>query len=71
MTLVFYKVDNSQDFNRHTFDGMTKEDCYHEINKLADDEFRVYNLSEDSSFFQEDYNDEILDGGWWCVCFTD
>jgi len=23
----------------------------------------------DYDYLQEDYNDEILDGGWWCVAF--
>jgi len=25
----------------------------------------------DMSIFQDDYNDEELDGGWWCIVIND
>ena len=75
MTLAFYKVDNSKNYERHTFDmwydrpQVIKEMLY----ELSDDELRMYNMDNmyDVDFFQEDYNDEYLDGGWWCVIIND
>ena len=75
MILAFYKVTNHLDFDRHTFDGMTNEEIVSELKKLPSEEVRFYDLSRtdwSSPFpcladFVEDYNDEELDGGWWCI----
>lgn len=67
MTLAFYRVDNSKDYDRHTFDNMSVDEAFSLLNELSDDEFRVYDLdhSLDALDLENDYNDEILDGGWW------
>ena len=69
MKLAFYKVSNSQGYMRHTFDVMDKDEILKNLNKLPMDEVKIYNLENkrDVLYFVEDYNDELLDGGWWCV----
>lgn len=69
MKLVFYTVDNSQDFDRHSFDNMEEEAIFEQLEKLSEYEVRVYDFehSLDALEFANDYNDELLDGGWWCV----
>lgn len=77
MTLAFYKVNNSQDYDRHTFDDIydKPEEIVLMLKKLKDDEVVFYDLSTTSTSlmwktlgdFIEDYNDEMLDGGWWTV----
>lgn len=73
MTLAFYKVNNSQDYNRHTFDDIydEPEKIKEMLSKLGDDELSVYDLDNkyDKIAFVDDYNEEIYDGGWWCVSF--
>ena len=75
MTLAFYKVDNSKSYERHTFDmWCDRPDVIKEmLSELKDEELRMYNMDNmyDVDFFQEDYNDEELDGGWWCVVIND
>lgn len=75
MTLAFYKVDNSKNYERHTFDmWCDKPQVIKEmLSELKDEELRMYNMDNmyDVDFFQEDYNDEELDGGWWCVVIND
>lgn len=41
--------------------------------KLGDEELKIYDMDNkyDIDFFQEDYNDEELDGGWWRVVIGD
>ena len=67
MTLAFYRVSNSKDYDRHTFDNMSVDEAFSLLNELSDNEFRVYDLdhSLDALDLENDYNDEILDGGWW------
>ena len=75
MTLAFYKVDNSKNYERHTFDmwcdgpQVIKE----MLSELSDEELRMYDMDNniDISIFQDDYNDEELDGGWWCIVIND
>lgn len=73
MTLAFYKVNNSQDYNRHTFDDIydEPEKIKEMLSKLGDDELSVYDFDNkyDKIAFVDDYNEEIYDGGWWCVSF--
>lgn len=75
MTLAFYKVDNSKNYERHTFDmWCDRPQVIKEmLSELKDEELRMYNMGNmyDVDFFQEDYNDEELDGGWWCVVIND
>lgn len=71
MILAFYKVGNSLEYERHTFDEMydNPKKIKEMLSKLSDDELKIYDLgnASDASIFQDDYNDEELDGGWWCV----
>ena len=71
MELAFYKVDNSKNYERHTFDVFCDRPrvIKEMLSELSDDELRIYDLDNnfDSDYLQEDYNDEILNGGWWCV----
>ena len=75
MTLAFYKVGNSKDYERHTFDmWYDRPQVIKEmLSELKDDEFHCYNMDNDvdRSIFQDDYNDEELDGGWWCIVIND
>ena len=75
MTIAFYKVDNSLNYGRHEFDKDTPEAIMEKLNKLPDDEVKVYNADQYNwqskeptlADFEQGYNDEDLDGGWWCV----
>jgi len=77
MTLAFYKVGNSMKYDRHTFDLMQRSGAAREIKnmlaELSDEELRMYDMDNniDMSIFQDDYNDEELDGGWWCIVIND
>lgn len=79
MTLAFYKVDNSQGYDRHTFDLPKREGAEgwqkikEMLSKLSDEELRMYNMRDtfDRMFFEDDYNNEVLDCGWWCVVIND
>ena len=68
MKIVFFRVDNSKDYDRYTFDDNSEEEVLDKLSLLKEEEYRVYDMNtfEDAFGFQEDYNDEILDGGWWC-----
>ena len=71
MILAFYKVDNSKNYERHTFDKWyDKPDVIKSmLSELSDEELRMYDMENmyEVDFFQYDYNNEVLDGGWWCV----
>ncbi len=69
MLLVFYRVGNSLELDRHSFDFWQPESIWEKLQELPEDEIRVYNCSDNMSLleFQEEYNDEILDGGWWSI----
>ena len=74
MILAFYAVSNSMDYERHSFDYDNSDlETYKKLLSLNEDDVRMY--SEDTSVQQHldlnefvyDYNDEYLDGGWWCI----
>ena len=77
MTLAFYKVDNSLGLERHSFDCEDKSEKIMEtLAKLPDGECKIYNMdyygwgnrpAPNAADFEEDYNNEELDGGWWCI----
>lgn len=76
MILAFYKVDNSLGYERHTFDNIAKQkEILAMLQKLPDEEVSFYNTDIYSwgtqeigmETFETDFNDEIFDGGWWCV----
>ena len=81
MKLAFYKVSNSKDYERHTFDYIydKPQEILKMLRKLKSDEWIMYDLTETSRStmyptlgdFEEDYNDEMLDGGWWSVIIRD
>ena len=75
MTLAFYKVGNSKGYERHTFDMWFDRPrvIRDMLSQLSDEELKMYDLDypTDVSIFQDDYNDEELDGGWWCVVIND
>ena len=78
MVLAFYSVDGN--YGRDSFDGYNtnaKEDCIEIVKKLREGSYvRYYDMGTDNqstmaSFnrneFVNDYNDEMLDGGYWCI----
>lgn len=78
MKLAFYLVDNSQEYDRHTFDNVydNPQKIQELLDKLPPEEVRYYDINPsthgiyrtpDLLDFKEDYNDEVLDGGWWVV----
>lgn len=76
MILAFYKVNNSKGYKRHTFDAYTPETIMEMLNELKDDEVHFFDAdhygwgaepSPNLADFEEMYNDEDLDGGWWCI----
>lgn len=73
MIFAFYAVSNSQDYERHTFDDIIDKpmEILEMLTKLRDDEWHLYNLSnpDDVRIFEDDYNNEELDGGYWVVAF--
>lgn len=75
MKLAFYKAINSKNYKRHTFDKWCDRPqvIKEMLSELNDDELSIYDIDSgyDMSYFQEDYNDEVLDGGWWCVFIND
>lgn len=75
MLIAFYAVNNRLNYGRHEFDNIydNPEEILERLSKLGDEELRIYDMSRilDIYDFQEDYNDEMLDGGWWCVVIGD
>lgn len=79
MILAFYKVDNKKNYERHTFDCLGKEETLNALSELPDDEVKLYDTDNFASQaktpsladFEVDYNDTLLDGGWWCVVLHD
>lgn len=78
MIIAFFRVDNSKNYDRDEFNGWSKEETLQALNELPEDEVRIYNFDfygysglagmvQNASDFEQDYNDEILDGGWWTV----
>ena len=80
MIIAFYKVDNSLNYERHSFDAMCDEPekILEMLNKLPGEELKIYDANNygyahrvqpNLVDFEEDYNDEELDGGWWSIVF--
>ena len=70
MKLAFYKVSNCCDYGRHSFDDCTPEEIEQMLEPLLErDEAAIVNVYDKESLelFVEEYNDELYDGGWWCV----
>lgn len=79
MTIAFYKVDNSLNYGRHEFDTNRPETIIEKLQRLPEGEVKFYDADKYSwqsrtlslVDFEEDYNDEELDGGWWCIIIND
>ena len=77
MTIAFYKVDNSLNYERHEFDQFCDrpQEVLDMLQRLPEDEVKFYDADKYSwqskeptlADFENDYNDEELDGGWWCI----
>lgn len=77
MTIAFYKVNNSLNYERHEFDQFCDQpqEVLDMLQRLPEDEVKFYDADKYSwqskepslADFEEDYNDEELDGGWWCI----
>ena len=76
MKLAFYKVENSLGLERNSFDCEESEKIMETLAQLPDGECKVYDMSRygygkepgpNAADFETDYNDEELDGGWWCI----
>ena len=78
MIIAFYKVGNSLDYERHSFDALCDEPekVLEMLKKLPDEELKIYDannygyahrIQPNLADFEDDYNDEELDGGWWSV----
>ena len=71
MKIAFYKVCNSKGYERHAFDlYLDRPDVVmNMLQELQDGEYHCYDMDDkyDVISFEDDYNDEVLDGGWWCV----
>ena len=72
MTIAFYKVDNSLNYERHEFDQFCDrpQEVLDMLQRLPEDEVRFYDAGKYSwqskeptlADFENDYNDEELDG---------
>lgn len=70
LVAVFYPVGNEKDYDRY-FRAENDQETYEELIKLTNS--RVYELEKsdrrslclDLNDLEQDYNDEMLDGGWW------
>ena len=80
MIIAFYRVNNSKEYGRNEFASIydNKKLILDMLRKLDDDEWRAYDTTRfagngDPNMLdlQEDYNDEMLDGGWWCIVIPD
>lgn len=79
MKLGFYKVNNSKNYDRHTFDDLydKPEEIERMLAELPDEEIKIFSASAygyggtapwpNLADFEEDYNNEELDLGWWFV----
>ena len=79
MTIAFYKVNNSLNYERHEFDTNRPDTIIEKLQQLPEDEVKLYDGDKYSwqskeptlADFENDYNDEELDGGWWCIIIND
>lgn len=67
--LAFYNADNHKGFDRHTFDDIYNNPklIVRMLLSLNDGEYHIYYFPEDADILQDDYDNEVLDGGWWMV----
>ena len=77
IAIAFYRVDNSLNYHRCTFDAVydKPDEILRQLRLLPEEESRYYDMGKatgndmviDAADFVNDYNDELLDGGWWSV----
>ena len=76
MKLAFYAVTNSMNYERDSFNLDTPDVILEKLSKLPENEVRIYDLScygydkkpaPNLADFEEDYNNEDFDGGWWTI----
>lgn len=74
MILAFYAIDNARRFGRNSFNASEPKEILDKLMTLPAEEVRFYDTERLRSFerpaldaFVEDYNNEELDAGWWCV----
>lgn len=77
IAIAFYRVDNSLGYDRNEFDAVydKPDEIMRMLRLLPEEEWRYYDLSKangndmvmDAEDLVNDYNDELLDGGWWSV----
>lgn len=78
MFVAFYPVNNDKGLGKHSFDHLDthkKEDCIEIMkNLLTVTGSRAFVFGEDEKThwptetdFQSEYNNEVFDGGWWCI----
>ncbi len=74
MILAFYSIDNECGYGRDSFVNSTPTEILDALEKLPDEQWYCYDLSlkptgtyPPLNAFVEDYNDEKLDLGFWCV----
>ncbi len=75
MIIAFYKVNNSLNYERHEFDTDRPETIIEKLQRLPEDEVKLYDGDNYSwqgkeptlADFEYDYNNEELDGDWWCI----
>ena len=77
IAIAFYWVDNSMNYGRNEFDAVydKPDEIMRMLRLLPEEEWRYYDLSKatgtdmtmDAADLVNDYNDELLGGGWWSV----
>lgn len=62
---IFYPVGNKEGYDRHYFDDIPDSDTAEMLSKV--DGVHIYNLERSTCLYdlEDDYNDELLDGGYW------
>lgn len=75
MTLAFYSIDNEKRFDNHSFDAWSDrpQTIKEMLSALSDEDLRMYDMDNvfDVRNFQEDFNDDIITLGWFCVVIND
>lgn len=79
--LVFWKVGNDLGIERNELDLISHEEAlkklwdnqeeldarFYDLESFTgDDAYGLHNHIGNADDFEVDYNDEVLDGGWWC-----
>lgn len=77
MLLIFFLVNNSKDYTITNFSNLNAKESIDLLEMLEPEEWRAYDINAYKpnyltlNDFVQDYNDEVLDGGWWCITVDD